>query len=142
MHSAEPAEPAVEPERRQSVVDDGVQAQLPAPGIGGRGGHRRPNAAVRLVAGGQHDQRRRRRQSADVPVVFGSLGRRNDVGHEQRVDGHVALAQRAADRCRRRVPLPLAHQSHIAAHQQPDAAFGARAHPAIQLSPRPTAAHR
>jgi len=49
VHSAEPTEPA---EHRQPVVDDGVQAQLPAPGIGGRGGHRRPDAAVRLVTSG------------------------------------------------------------------------------------------
>lgn len=112
VHSAEPAEPA---EHQQPVVDDGVQAQLPAPRIGGRSGHRRPDATVRLVSGGQHD--RRRWQPDDVPVVLGRYKRRHDVGHGQRVDGHVTLAQRASNRCRRRVPLPLAHQSHIAANQ-------------------------
>jgi len=135
VHSAEPAESA---EHQQPVIDDRVQAQLPAPGIGGRGGHRRPDATICLVAGGQHE--RRRRQPVDVPVVVGRP--RHDVGHGQRVDGHVALAKCAANRCRRRVTLPLAHQSHIATHQQPDASFSARAHPAVQLSPRPTAAHR
>lgn len=140
VHSAEP-----EPAEQQRVVHHGVQAQLPAPRVGGRGGHGWPDAAVRLVTGGQHQRRRRRRrQPAHVPVVLGRSGRRHDDdGHGQRVHRHVALAQRAAHRRRRRVPLPLAHQSHIAADQQPHAASGARAHTAVQLSPRPTAAaHR
>lgn len=138
MHSAEP-----EPGQQQRVVDYRVQTQLPAPRVGGRRGHWRPDATVRLVTGGQHHRRDgRRRQSADVPVIVGRAGRRHDDGHGQRVHRHVALSQRTTHGFRRRVPLPLAHQPHIAAHQQSDAAPGAGAHPAVQLSLRPTAAHR